>query len=199
VKYKNISNQIIELKDADLKLRERLIQNGQLNEGYNKEMEALHNTNAQTLNEIINNIGYPTIDKVGKVANEATWLIIQHSIGQPEFMRKCAELLEIAVNENKANPINLAYLTDRIAVFEGKAQRYGTQFDWNQKGELSPQPFDDLDQVNQRRKSIGLNTLEEQTKIIRTQAKEENQSPPLDFNKRKKEMDDWRKTVGWIK
>lgn len=196
--YKGIAEKIIDLKNEDLELRDRLIQSGQLGEGYNEEMKKLHNRNAEILNEIIDTIGYPTIDKVGKEANEAAWLVIQHSIEKPDFMKKCVKLLENTVG-NKASTRNLAYLTDRIAVYEGKTQLYGTQFDWNENGELSPYLFDDLVKVNQRRKSIGLNTLEEQTAIIRRQAKNENQSPPTDFEKRKKEIDEWRKSVGWIK
>jgi len=197
--YKSIAEKIIDLKNADLALRDKLVQSGQLSEGYNKEMKELHNKNAKILNDIIDTIGYPTIDKVGKEANEASWLVIQHSIGQPEFMKKCVELLESAVSENKADPKNLAYLTDRIAVFEGKSQFYGTQFDWDENGNLSPNLFDDLTKVNERRKSIGLNTLEEQTEIIRRQAINENQSPPTDFEKRKKEIEKWKRTVGWTK
>jgi len=136
---------------------------------------------------------------VGKEASEAAWLVIQHSIGQPDFMKKCTELLDKAVSENKANPKNLAYLTDRIAQFEGKPQLFGTQFDWDENGELSPNEFDDLTKVNQRRKLIGMNTLEEQTEIIRRQAKKENQTAPKDFEKRKEEIDEWKKSVGWLK
>lgn len=197
--YKEIAEKIIELKNIDLEYRNKLIENGQLGEGYNKEMAKIHTKNAKILNKIINTIGYPTIEKVGKEASEAAWLIIQHSIGTPHFMKKCAELLEVAVLENTANPKNLAYLTDRIAVFEGNPQLYGTQFDWDEKGELSPNVFDNLTKVNQRRKSIGLNTLEEQINIIRKQAKIENQAPPEDFEKRKDEIEKWKKTVGWTK
>jgi len=196
--YKSIAARIIALKNADLELRDRLVQNGQLGEGYNEEMEKLHNMNAKILNDIIDTIGYPTIDKVGKEASEATWLVIQHSIGQPDFMKKCVELLKNAVSENKANPRNLAYLIDRIAVYEGKMQLYGTQFDWDGNGELSPNQIDDLAKVNERRKSVGLNTLEEQTVIIRRQAESENQTPPVDFKKRKKEIEEWRKKTGWM-
>jgi len=199
MKFKEITEKLIKLREKDLELRDRFIQNGQLGNGYNEEMANLHNRNAEILNEIIDSIGYPTIDKVGNEGSEAAWLVIQHSIGKPEFMKKCAKLLENAVNKNKANPRNLAYLTDRIAVFEGKPQLYGTQFDWNENGEISPQYFDDLTKVNQRRKSIGLNTLEEQTEIIRRRAKNENQTPPADFQRRKKEFDKWRKSVGWKK
>jgi len=180
-------------------LRDKLVQSGQLSEGYNEEMKELHNRNAKILSDIIDTIGYPTIDKVGQEANEAAWLVIQHSIGQPEFMKKCAKLLEKAVSENKANPKSLAYLTDRIAVLEGKPQLYGTQFDWDKNGNLSPNLFDDLNKVNKRRKSIGLNTLEEQTEIIRRQAKNENQSPPTDIENRKQEIEEWKRNVGWTK
>jgi hypothetical protein len=197
--YKSIAENIINLKNADITLREKLIQSGQLSNGYNEEMNELHDRNAKILSEIIDSIGYPTIDKVGKEANEATWLIIQHSIGQPEFMRTCAELLETAVRENKADLKSLAYLTDRIAVLEEKLQLYGTQFDWDENGNLSPNPFDDLNKVNERRKSIGLNSMEEQIEIIRAQVESENQSPPKDFEKRKREIEQWKKNVGWTK
>ncbi len=194
---KAIAEKIINLKNKDETLRNELIRKGELSNGYNKEMEALHNSNAKELNQIINAFGYPTAEKVGKKASEAAWLIIQHSISQPNFMKKCLLLLEKAVGENKANPVNLAYLSDRIASFEGKKLLYGTQFDWDENGELSPKPYDDLKKVNHRRTSIGLNTLEEQIQIMRKRVKEENQSPPSDFEKRKREFEQWKKKVGW--
>lgn len=39
-------------------------------------------------------IGYPTEDRVGKEAATAAWLVIQHAIEQPDFMKKCRKLLE---------------------------------------------------------------------------------------------------------
>ena len=197
MKYKSIAEKIIALKTADLNLRDRLTQKGQLDKGYNEEMSTLHNSNALILNEIIDRVGYPTISKVGKEANKAAWLVIQHSIGQPDFMKKCAKLLEVAVNENQANSRNLAFLTDRIAVLGDQPQLFGTQFEWNEDGVLSPNHFDDLLSVNKRRKSIGLRTLVQQTEIMRKRTENENQSPPLDFEKHKKEFEEWKKSVGW--
>ncbi len=199
MRYTDFAKTIIELKNADLELRNKLIQCRQLGKEYHEDMEELHNRNAQLLNDIIDIIGYPTIDKVGEEASEASWLIIQHSIGQPDFMKKCVKLLADAVSENKANPRNLAYLTDRIASYEGRPQLYGTSFDWDENGELSPKPFDDLTKVNQRRKSIGLNTIDEQIQIMRRQVESEHQLPPTDIEKRKQHYDEWRKKVGWIK
>lgn len=197
--YERIAEIIIELKNADLALRNRLIQSGGLSEGYHEEMKALHNRNAKVLNEIINDIGYPTITKVGKEGSEAAWLVIQHAIEQPRFMKKCKQLLQIAVHENEADPKSLAYLSDRIAVFEGKPQLYGTQFDWDEDGKLSPNAFDDLAEVNKRRKALGLHTIEEQTELMRRNARNENQYAPKNFEERKLEIEIWKKRVGWIK
>lgn len=197
--YEEIAEIIIGLKNADLEFRDKLIQGRLLSEDYNEKMANLHCRNAKILDKIIDNIGYPTVENVGKEASEAAWLVIQHSIGQPYFMKKSAELLKVAVNENKADLKSFAYLSDRIAVFEGKPQLYGTQFDWDENGEMSPNQYDDIAKVNQRRKSIGLNTLEEQSQIMIERVKNENQHPPKDFEKRKREYDKWRKSVGWIK
>jgi len=196
--FNNFANQIIALKKADSDLRDKLIKDGNLNVGYNSEMESLHNYNAEILDKIIDIIGYPTIDKVGKNASDAAWLVIQHSIGRPAFMKKCMLLLQEAVRLNDAHAIHLAYLTDRIAVFEGRPQCYGTQFDWDIDGVLSPRPIEDIEYVNARRMSIGLNTIEEQIKCIRTQAVIENQQAPSTFDVRKNDFDIWRIRVGWI-
>lgn len=197
MKYPKIAESIIELKKADLALRDDLIRQGLLGRSYHPKMQQLHNQNANMLNGIIDHIGYPTIEKVGQEASEAAWLVIQHAIGQPDFMKRCATLLNEAVQKEAANPVQLAYLSDRISVLEGNIQLYGTQFDWDDNNQLSPQPYDDLKKVNDRRKALGLNTLEEQTKLIRWQAKQENQSPPTDAKQRKEAYEAWRKSVGW--
>lgn len=197
--FKSIAEKIINLKNADLKLRDQLIGKGELGNGYHEEMQALHHKNAEILDEIIGHIGYPTAEKVGEEASEAAWLVIQHAIGSPDFMRKCLKLLEDSTPETHAEKINAAYLSDRIAVFEDRPQLYGTQFDWDENGKLSPNIYDDLNKVNERRKSLGLNSLEEQTASIRNRAQKENQHPPADLKKRNEEMQAWKKSVGWIK
>lgn len=197
MKTDHIADQIIALKKDDLQLRSELLSKGELSGGYDTAMEELHNRNATILASIIDRIGFPTTGKVGEEAGEAAWMVVQHAIGQPAFMKRCRDLLEVAVNENEAEPMGLAYLTDRIAVLEGKVQFYGTQFDWDENGELSPNPYDDLDAVNQRRRSIGLNSLEEQTELIRTRMRKEKQSPPEDHEMRNREFADWKKKAGW--
>ena len=49
MKHKSIAELIIELKNADLTLRDKLVQSGLLSGGYNKEMMELHTKNAEIL------------------------------------------------------------------------------------------------------------------------------------------------------
>ena len=51
--YSEIAKEIIALQDADLKLRSELLRKGQMNDGYNPEMEKMHNLNADGLDKII--------------------------------------------------------------------------------------------------------------------------------------------------
>ena len=193
-----IAERIIRLRNADLDLRARLLATGKLNEGYHPEMEELHCSNALILEGIVDRIGYPTAGKVGKEASDAAWLVMQHAIGLPRFMKKCLDLLERAVSAGEANGILWAYLSDRIAVFEGRPQRFGTQFDWDEEGQLSPNPVDDPAQVDRRRRSLHMNTLAEQTAIMRQRAKEEGQTPPADLTRWRREAENWKRSVGWL-
>lgn len=184
--YQHFAAQIIELLKVDEDYRNQLIEKGRLGEGYDDEMARIHHHNADRLHAIIEEIGYPTARKVGPEASEAARRIIQHAIGRPAFMRRAAALLEEAVRNHQADPRTLTYWSDRIAVLEGGRQRYGTQFDWDEHGAMNPTPYDDLALVNQRRKAMGLNTLEEQTAWMRQRMIMENQKPPRDFEARKR-------------
>ncbi|MGX7687803.1 DUF6624 domain-containing protein [Flectobacillus roseus] len=199
MQHPTIAHRIIELQNNDLALRDRLAKEGRLSEGYDEEMRDLHIYHATILDKIIKEIGFPTIEKVGKEANEAAWLVIQHSIALPSFMKRCASLLKEAVDAKQADAAHWAYLTDRIAVFEDKPQVFGTQFDWDENGQLSPNAIEDEANLNERRKSVGIpNTIEEKTESIRFHARYNNLTPPKDFMKRKQEMEEWKKSVGWV-
>jgi hypothetical protein len=116
--------------------------------------------NTMWLDEIIRQQGWPTKSLVGEDGAQAAFLIVQHSPA-PQFQKKCLELLERAVNQNEADIINLAYLTDRIRTFEGKPQVYGTQGQTNADGLIIPFPIEDEEHVDERRKAIGLEPIAE--------------------------------------
>lgn len=144
------SKQIIALAEKDLLVRERLASEGKLSGGYHPEMEQVHKENAEELREIIGKIGFPTISKVGEEASDAAWLVIQHSIGEPEFMKSCCKIM--MENSDDIKPANIAYLHDRIQFFQGKPQRYGTQL----MSDGIPYPVEDKNILNAERHKVNL-------------------------------------------
>lgn len=87
------SLKLIQLAEYDLSVREKLMEQNRLEKGYHPEMEKVHRKNAGELWNIISVTGFPTISKVGGKASNAAWLIIQHSIGEPEFMNDSYHLM----------------------------------------------------------------------------------------------------------
>ncbi len=97
--YSDIAKELIKLKDQDFKVRQGLIKEGKLFNGYNPEMEEVHLSNAKRLQEIILQIGYPNTDKVGIKYSQAAWLI-QHAISPPDFMKNCLPLAQQEIKKS---------------------------------------------------------------------------------------------------
>ncbi|QHV96940.1 DUF6624 domain-containing protein [Spirosoma endbachense] len=180
-----IAQELIQLATHDLAVREQLLQENKLSNGYNPSMEAVHRANAVRLREIIGQIGWPTRSKVGEEASEAAWLIVQHAIGEALFMKSCYELM-IVVGDD-INPQHLAYLYDRICFFTGKPQRYGTQYD---KDKLFP--VEDKAAVNKLRAEISLPIITEQRIAEAIEA-----GNPADLHT-DADFREWRRKAGWL-
>jgi hypothetical protein len=74
------------------------------------------------------------------------------------FQRKCLDLVTQAAACGEASQVELAYLTDRVLLAEGKSQEYGTQFT-GRKGQWVPRRLRDPRNVDERRATMGLETL----------------------------------------
>lgn len=192
---KVLADRLIALADRDLETRERLAEEGSLFDGCHPEMQAVHEANARELEGILAAIGWPTSRLAGDDGAEAAWLIAQHAIGLPRFQRECLELLEAAVAAGDVPAWQTAMLLDRIRTFEGRPQVYGTQFDWDESGRLSPVPIESPDDVDWRRAGIGLEPLEAAT--AKHRARNAAQPRPVDLAERKRRLDEWARSVGW--
>lgn len=186
---------LIAMARRDLQVRQDLASDGSLFEGYHPQMQAVHETNAAALASIIDDHGWPASDVAGDDGAEAAWLIVQHAIGLPAFQRRCLMLLQAAAEAVTVPAWQPAMLLDRICIYEGKPQVYGTSFDWDEHGEMSPRPIDDPDKVDDRRAAIGLGSLAEATERQRKQTAEEPR--PINLTTRQHEFEEWAKRVGW--
>ncbi|MFN3943849.1 MAG: DUF6624 domain-containing protein [Allosphingosinicella sp.] len=182
---------LLDMAARDLALRERLAADGSLFDGYNPDMQTVHEENAAALQEIVAESGWPTAATVGTDGAEAAWLIAQHAIGLPDFQRACLAALKAA----GAPTWQSAYLEDRIRTLEGRPQLYGTQFDWNEEGEVRPMPIEDPEEVDARRAAVGLPPLSEAAARMRAESAAEPK--PRDLTARRARMDAWARSVGW--
>lgn len=188
---------LIAAAQRDMETRARLAARGELFNGYHAEMEAVHDENAALLTQVFDDVGWPGRREFGDDGAGAAFLILQHAIGHPALQRRGLALVLGAVPEGQANPLDAAYLSDRIAVYEGGEQTFGTQFDWDAGGQLSPAPTRDPVGLDARRASIGLPPMAETIAHIRVNAAAEGDAAPADLAQRRAEFEAWARRVGW--
>lgn len=139
-----------------MRVREELSRSGEPGQGYAPRMEAVHRRNASRLQEIVAEQGWPDSELVGADGTLAAWFIAQHAIGQPDFQRQVLTLVQEKVKQGRVPATQEAYLFDRIAMFEGRPQRYGTQSLPCADGRYRRWKTEDPDHLNERRTAIGM-------------------------------------------
>ena len=188
----SLRDTLLALQERDLALRAELQAEGTLYDGYHPRMEAVHRENAAVLRELIDRIGWPNEHLAGHDGAEAAWLVAQHSIAEPEFMRSCRALLEREAASGRVPLWQYAYMDDRIRVSEGKPQRFGTQFELTPEGPVLCE-VEDPELLDQRREEAGLGPITERLKTMQTQPR----PTPSEFAARKEAEMMWRLRVGW--
>jgi hypothetical protein len=116
--------------------------------------------NLPWLKAVVADRGWPGASVVGIDGANGAWLLAQHADADPAFQRECLGLLATAVEVGEATEQQLAYLTDRVLLAEGKQQEYGTQVT-ARSGRWVPRNLRDPDGVDARRAAAGLGTIAE--------------------------------------
>jgi hypothetical protein len=195
--WSGIRRELLAMVEEDLRVRADLAEDGSLFDGYHPRMRAVHEAHAARLGTILDQRGWPTEPRVGRDGAEAAWLIVQHAIGRPALQRAALAALGQAAARGEVPALQPAMLEDRIRTLEGRPQRYGTQFDWDESGELSPLPVEDPDGLTERRRAVGLGPLGEAVQAQRDAAVREGERPPDDWHARRRRMEEWLREVGW--
>jgi hypothetical protein len=195
--WDDVRAELLALAEEDHRLRAALAADGSLFHGYHPRMRALHDANADRLASILRRRGWPGEPQVGADGARAAWLIVQHAIGQPALQRDALAALRQAAARGEVPAMQPAMLEDRIRTLEGRAQRYGTQVDWDESGELSPLPLEDPAHVDARRRSVGLGPLADAVRAQRRAAAAEGERAPADWHARRRQMETWLRETGW--
>jgi hypothetical protein len=152
-----LRSELIAMRSEDQRVQADLVAAGELGGTYVPRMEVVHVRNAARLRELIARYGWPAEDLAGKDGAEAAWLIVQHAIGEPEFQRRAVQWMRESADQGRVPAWHAAYLEDRIAMSEGRPQRFGTQWlDDPRDGRIRPWKLADAERVNEFRASVGL-------------------------------------------
>ena len=108
------------------------------------------------LKEEIQKNGWFLASRDGPEAEDAAWLMVQHADQDLPFQKEILALIEPLAHNHQADPTHYAYLYDRVAVGDGRPQRFGTQGLCNEKGFWEPRPSEDVALLDSRRASVGL-------------------------------------------
>lgn len=152
----DMSQTLAAMREKDQAIRERVMSDEVI-----KEMRTIDVANTRQLAHLLTVCGWPVARKGDLQASDDIWLLAQHADHDKAFQHHVLGLLEQAVHRGEARGKNLAYLTDRLAIAEGKPQLYGTQLIVD-GCKIELHPIDSREAVNERRKKIqGMQTLEE--------------------------------------
>jgi hypothetical protein len=109
---------------------------------------------------VLDKYGWLGPEVIGGTGNQTLFLVIQHS--DQLTQEKYLPMMRDAVKNGKARGSSLALLEDRVALGQGKKQTYGSQIGQdNETQSYFVLPLDDPDNVDKRRKAVGLGPLSE--------------------------------------
>ena len=113
--------------------------------------------------EIIDEHGWLGISEIGQLANSTLFLVIQHS--PLEVQEKYFPLLKTSAEKGESKSANMALMDDRIRMYKKQKQLYGSQT-ITKNGKLYVAPIEDPSNVDERRKSVGLQPLADYLKLM---------------------------------
>ncbi len=134
---------------------------------FNKVQMSFVEANKKRLKNIIKEYGWPTYSMVGIEAADAAFYIFQHA--ERKYLKKYLPYLKNAAMANEASKANYAKMFDRLLLYCGKKQYYGTQLvsfgnidkDGNRKkSKMVFYPISDYKAVNERRLGMDIEPIE---------------------------------------
>jgi hypothetical protein len=122
-----------------------------------KEIEVTDARNLQLITKLLDEHGWPKKSEVGTTGTSTVFLVIQHS--NLPTMEKYFPLAKQAMERGDLAKPNFALLQDRLLMWQGKPQIYGSQLKGGPDGKMAFHPIEDEAHVDERRAAIGMEPL----------------------------------------
>ena len=170
--YENLKQQIDSLYNADQKTMTDIIESSQksispekMKELFEKQNETIKK-NIPIEKVIVEKYGYPTIEKVGKEISHHFFTLIQHADADINFQEKMLKIVKKETEKGNVTGKDFAFLSDRVNLAKGREQLYGSQVDYDDKGNAVPRNLYKSAKVDNRRRQFGLEPLKDYLKMM---------------------------------
>lgn len=112
--------------------------------------------NIRMLKALIPEEGWFTRGRDGEQATYDAWILVQHATEEPAFMAEVLKRMGPLVEGGDVSGPNYALLYDRVALQQGRPQRYGSQIKCKDGRPQVAEPVEDYALIDKRRRAIGL-------------------------------------------
>ena len=128
------------------------------------EMQRVDKLNQEQICKILDSRGFVGSDKVGDAVG-TFWAVIQHS--DVNIQKKYLPLFREAAQRGDIAKESVAMMEDRINMFEGKPQRYGSQIEEDEHGNPRLYKLLDESKVDEWRSEMGMEPLKDYLRKMR--------------------------------
>lgn len=168
--YSFLRKELEEIYEIDQNIREvdfDTIATREASIAFSKRMMTVDSANQLRVLPLLEQYGWLPKSKIGYKAASAIFLVVQHS--SLETIEKHLPQMEALAKQGEASTTDAATMRDRLLMFQGKKQIYGTQASsWvRAEGGQVVWPIQDVENVNKRRREVGFTTsVEENAKRL---------------------------------
>ncbi|WP_400192970.1 DUF6624 domain-containing protein [Hymenobacter sp. B81] len=126
-------------------------------------MDVIDARNLRRITALLDAHGWPSKAAVGNTGTQTVFLVLQHS--DLPTLQKYFPLAQQAAEQGNLAKSELALMQDRLLMWQGKGQLYGSQVVRNPNtGKLEFAPIEDETRVDERRATVGLGPLADYAK-----------------------------------
>jgi hypothetical protein len=163
----SLQKELIEMEIEDQHIRNKIGEAGWQNppKALLEQMMKIDESNTGKLKAIIKKHHWVTKDLVGVKGVGAAFLVIQHSPDVAFKVKMLPYLKQSYLNGEGVSGQQVALLTDRVLIAQGKKQIYGTQADVSE-GKVVFSPIENETNVDKRREEMKMPPLDFYLKIM---------------------------------
>ncbi|WP_373520277.1 DUF6624 domain-containing protein [Aquiflexum sp.] len=165
--YESFANSLDSIMALDQGIRKKFMDAMQANEKIEfslyEEMNRIDSSNQVWVINKLQKYGWPEKSKIGDNAARAVFLVIQHA--ELSDIETYYPQLQALADRDEALPVHAAMMLDRMLMYQGKKQVYGTQSSGQLRddGSWVIWPVENPETINERRKGVGFTDTVEET------------------------------------